>query len=569
MDKHTVATIFYEMAQALEIKGENPFRVRAYQNGARIIDSLAGDLSQMLDSGELAKIKGIGPNLIDHIKEIIKTGELKEHRKLMKSLPAGLFELLKIQGLGPKKLAVIWRELGIKTVGELEYACKENHLIDLPGFGAKMQEKILAGIAYLKRFADQHLYETVFWAAQDILAKIKKHKGVIKAEIAGSIRRRKELIKDIDILVATKNSKPIMQAFVKMPEVQSVTAQGETKSSVLLENGIAADLRTVTSEQFPFALHYFTGSKEHNVAMRSLAKEKKLKLNEYGLFKNKKSLVCKNETDLFNALGLDYIPPELRENQDEIKAAAKHKLPKLITEDDLKGVFHAHSNWSDGLLTIMEMAKAAKMMGYKYLGISDHSRSAQYAGGLTPEDIQKQHKEIDEVNNKLKDFVVLKGIECDILVDGKLDYPDSILKTFDFVIISIHSRFNMPEKEMSKRIIKAMQNPYAKILGHPTGRLLLAREGYQVDMPKIIEAAAKHKVAIEINAHPQRLDLDWRYGKFAKSKGVKIVISADAHDEEGLTHMAYGVSIARKGWLEKQDILNCLDASQIRSYFKS
>ncbi|MFH1873747.1 MAG: DNA polymerase/3'-5' exonuclease PolX [Pseudomonadota bacterium] len=568
MDKHHVANILYEMSQALEIKGDNPFRVRAYQNAARIIESLPGDLEQMLKSGELAEIKGIGSHLLDHIQEILKTGELKEHKHLMKSLPPGIFEMLKIQGVGPKKVAVLWKELAISNVGELEYACKENRLLELPGFGVKMQEKILAGIAYLKRFADQHLYETALFAAQKILEKIKKQKGVIKAEIAGSIRRHKEIVKDIDILVATKNPEPIMQAFVSLPEVESITAHGQTKSSVLLANGIAADLRAVTEEQFPFALHYFTGSKEHNVAMRALAKAKGLKLNEYGLFKKDKLLACKNEAELFKTLGLVYIPPELRENQGEIPAAARAKLPDLVEQKDLKGVFHVHSNWSDGLATILEMAKASQKIGYKYLGLSDHSRSAQYAGGLKPEDIKKQHQEIDEVNKKLKGFTVLKGIECDILADGSLDYPDSILKSFDFVIISIHSRFNMPEAEMTKRIIKGMQNPYAKILGHPTGRLLLAREGYKIDIPKIIEAAAKNKVAIEINAHPQRLDLDWRYGKFAKDKGVKIVISPDAHDAEGLQHMAYGLGIARKGWLEKSDILNCLPLDEVKKYFK-
>lgn len=568
LDKHQIAEALSEMAEIFEIKGENPFKVRAYQNAARIIEGLSEDLEELIKKKELVNIKGIGANLADHIEELAKTGKLKEYEKLVKSIPEGLLEILRIQGVGPKKAKVLWEELSIKSVGELEYACKENRLLTLPGFGEKMQEKILKGIDYLRRFEDMHLFSKAKAAADEILGEIKKNKNVIRAEIAGSIRRHKELIRDIDILVAASRSGPVMDLFVSLPQVEDVTAKGETKSSVLLKSGIAADLRTVSDKEFPFALHYFTGSKEHNVAMRSLAKKEGVKMNEYGLFKGTKFIPCRDETQIFEKLDLSFIPPELRENQGEIEAAQKGKLPKLIEEKDVKGVIHCHSDWSDGTATIEAMALAAKKLGYSYIGIADHSKSAQYAGGLTEKDVKEQHREIDALNKKLSGITILKGIEADILQDGSLDYPDKVLESFDFVIASIHSRFNMSEKEMTARIIKAMKNPYTSILGHPTGRLLLARDGYQVNMHDIIDAAAKYGTAIEINCHPQRLDLDWRYGKYAKSKSVKVAICPDAHSPEGILDMEYGVGIARKGWFEKGEVLNCLSAEEAIRYFK-
>lgn len=568
MDKHEIAEVLAEMAAIFEIRDENPFKIRAYQNAARIIEGLSDDLEKLIKQGELVNIKGIWKNLADHIAELASTGKLKEYEKLRKSIPEGVFEMLRIQGVGPKKVKVLWEKLAIKTIGELEYACKENRLVDLNGFGEKTQQKILQGIEYLRRFEDQHLFSSAHAAAAEIFEKISSNKNVIRAEIAGSIRRRKELIRDIDILAAAGNAGPLMDLFVGLPQVDSVTAKGETKSAVVLKSGIAADLRVVSDGEFPFALHYFTGSKQHNVAMRSLAKKAGIKMNEYGLFKGSKLLPCKNEEEIFERLHLAYIPPELREDQGEIEAAAKGKLPKLVETDDIKGVFHVHSGYSDGTATIEEMAIAAKRLGYSYVGIADHSQSAQYAGGLKPHDIKEQHKEIDAVNKKLKGITVLKGIEADILPNGELDYPDNILVSFDFVIISIHSKFNMSEKDMTARIIKGMKNRYAGVLGHPTGRLLLAREGYKVNMHEVIDAAADLGVAIEINAHPQRLDLDWRYGKYAKSKGVKVAIGPDAHNPEGLLDMAYGVGIARKGWFEKGDVINCLGVEEAKDYFK-
>ena len=569
MDKHQVAQVLAEIAAILEIKGENLFKIRAYQNAARIIDGLSEDLRDLINKGQLTSIKGIGSHLADHIAELVSTGRLKEYEKLRQSVPPGIFEILRIPGIGPKKVKALWEKLSITNVGELEYACNENRLVDLEGFGEKTQQKILQGIAYLGRFKDQHLYSDAMAAAQEIFKAIANHKNDIRAEIGGSLRRHKELIRDIDILAATDKAGPLMETFVSLPQVDSVTAKGDTKSAVVLKSGIAADLRVVSDREFPFALHYFTGSKEHNVAMRSLAKKDGIKMNEYGLFKGTKLIACKNEAQIFEALGLAYIPPELREDHGEIEAAAHGKLPKLIDTKDINGVFHVHSDWSDGTATIEIMALAAKKLGYRYVGIADHSQTAAYAGGLKPKEAKEQMQEIDALNKKLKGVTILKGAEVDILPDGTLDYPEDVLRMFDFVIISIHSKFNMSEKEMTKRIIKGMSNKYTSILGHPTGRLLLAREGYPVNMHEIIDAAAKYRVAIEINAHPQRLDLDWRYGKYAKSKGVKVVIAPDAHGPEGLLDMAYGIGIARKGWFEKSDVLNCLTAEEACNFFST
>ena len=569
LDKHQVAEVLAEMAAIFELKGENPFKVRAYQNAVRIVEGLTDDLEDLIKKDELTKIKGIGSHLALHIAELVKTGKLKEYEKLRKSVPEGIFEMLRIQGLGPKKVKAIWEKLKITNVGLLEYACKENRLLELEGFGERMQEKILKGIEYLRRFEDKHLFSTAYAAALEIHRAIANHKSVVHSEISGSIRRRKELIRDIDILASSEKPGPLMNLFVSLPQVDSVTAKGDTKSSVVLKSGIACDLRVVSDKEFPFALHYFTGSKEHNVVMRTLAKKNGIKMNEYGLFKGTKLVACKSEAEIFERLGLTFIPPELREDQGEIEAAAKGKLPELLSPDDIIGVFHCHSNWSDGAASIETMAEAAKNLGYKYIGIADHSQSAAYAGGLKPGEVKEQIKEIDKLNKKLKGITILKGSEVDILPDGSLDYPDSILAMFDFVIVSIHSKFNMREDEMTKRIVRGMKNKYASILGHPTGRLLLARDGYPVNMRQVIDAAAEYDVAIEINAHPQRLDLDWRYGKYAKSKGVKVVIAPDAHGPEGLHDMTYGIGIARKGWLEKSDVLNCLSAEEVKRFFKN
>ncbi len=568
MDKDEVSRILEEIGHILEIRGENPFKVRAYENAARVIGSVPTDIAELVKSGKLPEIKGIGKSLSEHITDLIKKGKVDHFEEIKKSVPTGLLEMLHIAGMGPKKVKAVWEELGVTTVGELEYACNENRLVDLPGFGEKTQEKILQGIENLKKYQGQFLLAEAIVYARPLIEAIKKSKDVIRASVAGSLRRRKEIVKDIDIVAATDNSKPVMDLFTRLPQVDSVTAKGSTKSSVVLRSGIAADLRTVSDAEYPFALHHFTGSKEHNTQMRGRAKKQGIKMNEYGLFRGTKSLRCKDEEEIFRKLGLAYIPPELREAMGEIEQAEKGPFHRLLEQKDMKGMFHVHSDYSDGRATIEEMARATRDLGYKYLGLSDHSRSASYAGGLSIEEVRKQHKQIDRINSKLKDFYIFKGIESDILPDGSLDYPKEVLKSFDFIIVSIHSRFGLPEKEQTKRIIKAIENPYTTVLGHPTGRLLLAREAYQVNLKEVLKAAKDNNVVIELNSNPHRLDLDWRWCRTAREMGVKIVIGPDAHGIDGLSDVEFGVDIARKGWLGPENVINTLDRKAFEKFLK-
>lgn len=475
--------------------------------------------------------------------------------------------LLSIPGLGPKKVMKIYEALGIATVGELEYACHENRLMGLEGFGARSQEKILEGIAYLKKSQGQFHVDFALREGVALLEQVRQFQGVARAELAGSLRRHKETVKDIDLVAASDRPGPLMDFFASLPQVETVIAKGATKTSIRLASGINADLRVVSPEEFPFALMYLTGSKEHNTAMRGIAKRAGYKLNEYGLFKGEDRLVpCRSEEEIFEKLGMAYIPPELREDQGEIHAASAGTLPRLIAASDLRGLLHAHTRWSDGGASLEAMARQAQTLGYAYLGISEHSRSARYAHGLAIEQVREQQEEIERLNRQYRGFRILKGIEADILADGSLDYPDEVLETFDFVIASIHSRFQVPKEEMTRRVVRALENPYATILGHPTGRLLLSREGYPIDMEAVIEAAALRGVAIELNAHPYRLDLDWRLCRRAKERGVMIAVNPDAHSLDGLQDTVYGVGVARKGWLEKDDVLNALSLEEIEEW---
>lgn len=570
MDKIEVARILEEIGVLLELKGENPFKVRAYENAARAVETFEGDLDSAIQTGALLEQKGIGKAIFDKIVELHDTGHLKYYEQLKEEVPPGLFEMIKIPGVGPKKAKALHDLLGISTVGELEYACLENRLVDLHGFGKATQEKILKGIEYYKKGRGLHLLSAALAEAEKLLSKLKGNKDIIRSDIAGSIRRRKEVIKDIDLVASAKpkTEKKVMDFFTGLPEVQSITVKGDTRSSVLLKSGIHADLRIVSDSEFPFALHHSTGSMEHNAAMRGRAKKMGIKMNEYGLFKGESRIPCKDEVEIFKSLGLSYIAPELREDTGEIEAAERSDLPELLDLRDIKGIFHVHTTFSDASMTLRETVRVAKELGYQYIGISDHSKSAYYAGGLTEERIKEQHEEIDRLNEDLKGFHVFKGVECDILSDGSLDYDDKVLSTFDFVIISVHSRFNMSEAEMTKRIIKAVSNPYTAILGHPTGRLLLSRDGYQVDLKKVIEAAAKHKVIIELNSHPYRLDLDWRFCRYAKEQGVQVSINPDAHHVEDLSNIHYGVGIARKGWLTARDVINTLSLEEITAFLQ-
>jgi DNA polymerase (family X) len=569
MDKKQISEILEEIGTLLDIKGENPFKCRAYHNASRIITSLTDDVMELTESDQLKKIKGIGEGLAEKIYELVSTGKSSYYEELKNSLPSGLVDMLRIKGLGPKRIKILYEKLHIISIELLKEAAEQGKLESLDGFGHKIEDNILKGIEQLKKNADKFLYPVAKESADKIVNVLKKMKEVTKIEIAGSLRRRKEIIGDIDILTSAKKSDAlkIMKTFTTHKDVAEVIVAGETKSSVLLKSGMNCDLRVVDEDEFPFALSYFTGSKEHNVEMRSLSKKYGLSLNEYGFSdlgeeekrgKQKRKVKCRDEAEIFKTLGLEYIPPELRENIGEIEAALKNEIPKLIEEKDIRGSFHCHTTYSDGVNTLEEMQKAARDFGWEYLGIAEHSKSAAYAGGLKVEDVKRQLTEIDKLNSRYKNFRLFKGIEVDILSDGNLDYDNETLKLFDFVIVAIHSGFGMNVKDMTKRIIKGLKNKFVTMLAHPTGRLLLEREPYHVNMADVIQAVSDYGKIIEINAHPLRLDLDWRLCKLAKEKSVKVSINPDAHSVNELKNVDYGVGIARKGWLGKSDVLNTL-----------
>lgn len=555
MNKKEVAAVLEEIAILLELSGENPFKARSYSNVARAIEQHEEDIETVVREKRLRKIKGVGDALEKKVTELVTTGELQYHKELRAKFPESLFELFVIPGLGAKRIKTLYEKLGIRSLGELEYACTENRLIALKGFGPKIQVKVLEGLAFAKKHRGLHLFDTALAEAEHLRDWLAQDPSVIRIEVAGSIRRHKELIKDIDILASSKKPAVLMKRFVEAERVETVTAHGETKSSIVLQSGIAADLRVVSDKQFPYALHHFTGSKEHNVAMRQRARKQGLKMNEYGLFRGGKNIPCRDEASIFEKLGLPFIPPELREDMGELEADG---LPGLVEQEDLLGVYHCHTTYSDGIATVTEMQQAARERGYAYIVIADHSQSAGYAGGLRPEAVRKQHKEIDNLNKRLKEFRILKGIEADIHTDGSLDYDESVLKTFDLVIAAVHSKLDMAEAEATTRIVKAVENPYTTILGHPTGRLLLSRQGYSLDFERVFDACSANNVAIEINANCHRLDLDWRYIKRAKEKGLKLCIGPDSHSVETLDDVVYGLGIARKGWLEPHNLLNCM-----------
>ncbi len=571
MDKEQVAAVLDEIGTLLELQGENPFRCNAYYRAARTIAQLETSLADVVAAGKLDEIPGIGETLRDKITALATTGHLPFYEDLKAKTPPGLLVMLHLPGVGPKKVKVLHDELGIDSLEKLQAACAAGKVAALKGFGAKTQQKILDGIAFLGQMGQRVRLDQALHLAELLLLGLSKVPGIIRIELCGSVRRRKETIRDIDILISSSKPAPIMDAFVHLPQVSQVIGQGETKSSVLTavpeDHGqpmtMQADLRVVSDAQFPFALNYFTGSKEHNVAMRQRAIQYGLKLNEYELSGPKKSIPCKEEADLYRALDLDYVPPELREQTGEIEAAAQHRLPTLIEADEVQGTFHCHTTWSDGTASLAQMADAAKQLGYKYLGIADHSQSLTVANGLSLDRVKKQQKEIDALNDKLRGIRLFKGTECDILPDGSLDYPDKILASFDYVVASVHSHFNQTQEEMTRRIVRAVSHPRVTMLGHATGRLLQRRDGYKVDLEAVLQAAAKHGTMIEINSNPQRLDLDWIHCKRAKSLGVKLVINPDAHSTHEIGFTAYGVSVARRGWLEKADVFNTQSAAEV------
>ncbi len=568
MENKEIAKILEEIALLLEIKGENVFKVRAYQNAARTLYSLTEPVAELVKEGKLEKIKGIGKTLASQIRELVKTGDLAFYRELKKSVPEGLFDMLKVPGLGPKKAKVLYEKLGISSIGELEYACIENRLIKLKGFGAKTQEKIIEGIRYIKKFQGHFLVDEAWDQAMALKSWLREVADDNYLEITGSLRRFKEIVKDIDMLVGTETPDKVMGRFVSFPGVSKVVARGHTKSSAILEQGIAADLRVVRTSQFPHALQHFTGSKEHNVALRQLAKKMNMKMNEYGISRDGREIICSSEAEIYQFLGLEYIVPELREGMGEIEAASEHRLPTLIEVEDIRGIIHVHTTYSDGKCSLEEMVKYVSSQGYEYVGISEHSQTAGYAGGLKIDDLKRQREEIENLREKYPGFGIFWGIESDILPDGSLDYPEDVLAQFDFVIGSVHSGFSNDQDRMMQRLIRALKNPFLTILGHPTGRLLLGRPSYAVDMKELIDVAAEENKVIELNANPHRLDIDWRHCPYAKSRGVKICIGPDAHSQEGIHDIFWGVHCARKGWLEKRDVINCMSVKEISEFFK-
>jgi DNA polymerase (family 10) len=560
MNTGQIAQILDAIARLLVFKDENPFKIRAYQNAARAIDSLTSDISTLVAEKKLSEIPGIGKAIEEKISQLVMTGKLDYYEELRREIPEGVVAMCEIPSVGPKKARQVWKELGITTIEALRKACLEKKLSALKGFGEKTQAKILQGIDFHQQHAGQYLLSDAMPVARRLLAYLKECRTVHRVSIAGSLRRWKETVKDIDLLASATDASQVMDHFVKAEGVSEIIGRGDTKTSVRLASGIQVDLRVVTDGQFPYALAYFTGSKEHNVAVRQAAQKKGLKVNEYGIFDGSTLIECKDEIGFYRALGFPYLPPEMRENTGELYYNA---IPQLVELQSLQGVFHTHSTWSDGTAEIEAMAEKARSMGLRYMGLSDHSKAASYANGMDETRLTQQMNEIDKLNRKWTDFRILKGLECDILPNGDLDLTPEILGKLEFVIGSVHSRFDMAEKEMTDRICKAIANEHFDILGHATGRLLLSREGYKLDLGRVLETAKKHRKIVELNAYPNRLDLDWIHCRRAKELGVMLSINPDAHSTADLENIEYGVATARRAWLEKKDILNTRDLNEV------
>jgi len=574
MSKDEIVEILEEIGVLLELKGENPFKVRAYQNGARVLDTMEDRLEDRLEAGDLGKVKGIGEALAEKIETLYRTGELGYHRELKASVAPGLIEILEIPGLGGKKVKALHEALGIETIDALKSACEAGKVAELKGFGKKTEAKILSGIEHREAYAKRHLWWDAEARAREVLEGLRKLDTVGQAELAGSLRRLRETVGDLDFVVASSDPGPVMDWFAALDDIHEVTAKGETKTSVRFEGGLQADLRVVPAKQFAFALHHFTGSKEHNVAMRQRALKRGLSLSEWGLAKKDSKAIPEDakeigsEADLFAYFGLDAIPPELREGQGELEAAEKGELPDLVERDAIRGVFHNHTTASDGRATLEEMAAAAAEYGWDYLGIADHSKASVQAGGLKDDEVLEQAESIRALNAEGKGGIHLfAGIECDILKDGSLDLDDATLDALDYAVMSVHSSFGQSKADMTRRIVKAIEHPATTMLGHPTGRLLLRREPYEVDLEKVIDAAVANRVIVEINANPRRLDMDWRLWRQAAERGLMCAINPDAHRVEGLAHYRAGVNIARKGWLPAERILNTRDRRGVERWF--
>lgn len=560
-DKGAVANALKDLGLYLQIKGESSFKTRAYDIASERIAGLGDDLGQLVEQKRLTEIDGIGPSIAAKIAELVETGKCETLETLKHEYPPGILELLRVPNLGPKKAKVLFEMLGIGTIDELEAACKANRVRDIKGFGQQTEEKLLAGIEVARRTkgTGRQLLADALPRAEKLLEHVKKAPGVIRAALGGSVRRLRETVADVDIIASAADPQPVFDAFVKHPDVREVLGQGDSKASVRLREGdLQVDLRVLPDEDFATALHHFTGSKSHHIKLRSLAIDKGLKLSEWGVHRGDEKLRINDEAELYAMLDMQYVPPELREDWGEIEAALEKKLPaRLLERDDIQGNIHSHTTWSDGRASLMEMALAAKAMGLTYYTVTEHSQSASYAGGLSFDKMKQQWDEIDQVNEKLEGIKLLKGIESDILEDGSLDYPDSVLEKLDVVIGSIHQRYSQDEDAMTKRMLNAFDNPRFQIWGHPTGRLLNRREAAPMRMEEILDKAAKKGVAIEINGCPERLDLKAEYVRLALQRGLKLVVSTDAHSVAELhQHLPLALATARKGWTTPGDVLN-------------
>ncbi len=563
--EHLVKTL-ENIALLLELKGENPFKTRAYRNGAEIVQNFDGDIVTRAIKNDLKDIKGFGDALQQKLYELASTGSLAYHENLRAEFPETLFELFEIQGLGPKKIKAVYDQLEVDSVASLKKACEDGKVASLKGFGAKTAEKILGAIANREKFADRFRLGDVGPLAETLLERLKDHPKVSRAAIAGSYRRSKETLHDLDFLVATTEPSELTSFFAQMPEAEEIIVQGSTKTTIRLENGLQCDLRAVSNEHFPFALQYFTGSKEHNVALRSLALKQGLSLNEYDFTGDGEMPEVHEEGDIYRSLGLLFIPPELRENRGEIEASDQGKLPDLIKKENLRGTFHNHTTASDGNNSLLEMAEAAHDLGLEYLGIADHSKASFQANGLNEVRLREQISEIRALNEQFDDFALIAGSEVDILKDGSLDFDDDLLQELDYCVASVHNSFTLDEDTMTKRIIRAMENEHVTMLGHVTGRLLLKRDPYAVNIEKIIACASETRTVIELNCSPYRLDMDCRWWKKARENNVLCSINSDAHRTEQLQSLSYGVRLARKGWLRRNDVLNTKSLKEVQAW---
>lgn len=560
-----IADMFNEMADLLDIEGENPFRIRAYRNAARVIDGLSENVAQMIIQGkDLTELPTIGDAIAKKIKIMVKTGKLPQLETEAKKFPAFLRKLTQISGVGPRKIKAIYDAFHIETMSDLKKLIADKKIRTLRGFGEKTENLIKLGLVRVDDAQKRVSIATAERIAEPLVAYLQEHPLLQDIEVAGSYRRKKETVGDLDILITATKGAAIIDHFVKYDDVSRVISKGATRSAVLLKSGIQVDLRVVPKISYGAALYYFTGSKPHNIAVRQMAVKKHLKINEYGVFKGKKRIAGKTEQEIFKQVGLDYIEPELRENNGEIETALKHKLPKLITLEDIRGDLHCHTKATDGQYSIEEMVKAAQQKGYEYIAITDHSKHLALVKGLDKKRLLAQIKYIDRLNEKLKKFTVLKSIEVDILENGELDLPDDVLKDLDLTVCSVHSKFNLSKKKQTERILRAMENPYFNILGHPTARLINKRDAYDIDLEKIFTVAKELGCCLEINAQPERMDLNDRYCRLAKDLGVKMVISTDAHSIHHFNHMRFGIYQARRGWLEAKDVINTRSLKELK-----